>query len=55
MEGQQREGERGAHQPLCFPHCPLRGKRVAFKVYGHPAPRGGGVKWIRASDTLITL
>lgn len=25
MEGQQREGERGAHQPLCFPHCPLRG------------------------------
>lgn len=31
------------------------GKRAAFKVYGHLAPQGGGVKWIRASDTLITL
>lgn len=30
-------------------------KRAVFNVYGHPAPRGGGVKWIRASDTLITL
>lgn len=41
--------------PSVFLTVLYREKRAAFKVYGHPAPRGGGVKWIRASDTLITL